>query len=144
MDSDSEQKSDEDKSIEFDAPLSLEIDATPSSEQESLEEATLSVDIDVAASDDVAEQDELAVISDDELDAASKELSGQLGSTSDLEFDLDDFDEIDEAETKLDLAAAYIDMGDPEGAKSILEEVLSEGNDEQKSRAQKLLNDLSK
>jgi len=33
-------------------------------------------------------------------------------------------------------------MGDPEGARSILEEVLSEGSDEQKSRAEELLKEL--
>lgn len=64
-------------------------------------------------------------------------------SSSELEFDLDNFDEIDEAETKLDLAVAYIDMGDPDGAKSILEEVIADGSDEQKSRAQELLDSLS-
>ena len=31
-----------------------------------------------------------------------------------------------EVGTKLDLARAYIDMGDPEGARSILDEVLKE------------------
>lgn len=61
----------------------------------------------------------------------------------DLEFDIGDLDDIDEAETKLDLAAAYVDMGDPEGARSILNEVLAEGNEEQKNRAQALLNSLS-
>ena len=33
-----------------------------------------------------------------------------------------------EVGTKLDLARAYMDMGDPEGARSILDEVLQEGN----------------
>ncbi|AFI85012.1 hypothetical protein Q7A_2198 [Methylophaga nitratireducenticrescens] len=60
-----------------------------------------------------------------------------------LDFDLSDFDSIDEAETKLDLAAAYSDMGDPEGARGILEEVLEQGTDEQKKRAQELLDALS-
>jgi pilus assembly protein FimV len=41
--------------------------------------------------------------------------------------------------TKLDLARAYIDMGDPDGAKSILEEVIAEGNAQQKQEAQELL-----
>jgi len=36
-------------------------------------------------------------------------------------------DDVDEVSTKLDLAKAFIDMGDAEGAKSSLEEVLSEG-----------------
>ena len=44
-----------------------------------------------------------------------------------------------EVGTKLDLARAYIDMGDPEGAKSILEEVLSEGDAGQRSEAQALI-----
>ena len=35
-----------------------------------------------------------------------------------------------EVGTKLDLARAYMDMGDPDGARSILEEVLAEGNSE--------------
>lgn len=60
-----------------------------------------------------------------------------------LDFDLSDFDSIDEAETKLELAAAYSDMGDPEGARGILEEVLEQGTDEQKKRAQELLDSLS-
>ncbi|MDO8825223.1 FimV/HubP family polar landmark protein [Methylophaga sp.] len=59
-----------------------------------------------------------------------------------LDFDLSDFDSIDEAETKLELAAAYSDMGDPEGARGILEEVLEQGTDEQKKRAQELLDSL--
>ena len=33
-----------------------------------------------------------------------------------------------EVGTKLDLARAYMDMGDPEGARSILDEVLQEGS----------------
>jgi pilus assembly protein FimV len=45
----------------------------------------------------------------------------------------------DYVETKLDLAMAYLDMGDPDGARSLLEEVLKEGNDSQKQRAKALL-----
>ncbi len=41
----------------------------------------------------------------------------------------------DETATKLDLAKAYIDMGDSEGARSILDEVLAEGNENQKKQA---------
>lgn len=61
----------------------------------------------------------------------------------DLELNLDDFDAIDEAETKLDLAVAYIDMGDLSVAKNILNEVLLEGSEQQQARAQELLNSLS-
>ena len=48
-------------------------------------------------------------------------------------------DEGDEIATKLDLARAYVDMGDSEGAKEILKEVIAEGNDEQKAEAQALI-----
>ena len=61
----------------------------------------------------------------------------------DIEFDIGDIDEIDEAETKLDLASAYIEMDDADGARSILNEVLAEGNEEQKVRAQTILDSLS-
>jgi pilus assembly protein FimV len=44
----------------------------------------------------------------------------------------------DEAATKLDLAKAYIDMGDAEGARSILQEVMAEGSEAQKKQAQEL------
>lgn len=47
-----------------------------------------------------------------------------------------------EVGTKLDLARAYVDMGDPDGARSILEEVLTEGTSSQKKEAQRLLDSL--
>jgi pilus assembly protein FimV len=47
-----------------------------------------------------------------------------------------------DAATKLDLAKAYQEMGDVEGAREILQEVLHEGDDQQKSEAQSLLSKL--
>lgn len=47
-----------------------------------------------------------------------------------------------EVGTKLDLARAYMDMGDPDGARSILDEVLSEGNPSQKQEAQRLMESI--
>ncbi|MGH8232495.1 MAG: FimV/HubP family polar landmark protein, partial [Steroidobacteraceae bacterium] len=47
-----------------------------------------------------------------------------------------------EVGTKLDLARAYMDMGDPEGARSILAEVLSEGSVSQKQEARRLMDTL--
>jgi len=47
-----------------------------------------------------------------------------------------------EVGTKLDLARAYMDMGDPEGARSILSEVLSEGSVSQKQEARRLMDTL--
>ena len=45
----------------------------------------------------------------------------------------------DPVDTKLDLARAYLDMGDPEGARAMLEEVLNEGSQMQKDEARRLL-----
>jgi pilus assembly protein FimV len=47
-----------------------------------------------------------------------------------------------EVGTKLDLARAYMDMGDPDGARSILEEVMQEGNPNQKQEANRLLESI--
>jgi len=74
-----------------------------------------------------------------------------FGDLDSLEFtgddDTDDFDrndlrflsDSDEAATKLDLARAYIDMGDTDGAREILQEVLQEGTAVQIKDARSLL-----
>ncbi|GLQ96594.1 FimV/HubP family polar landmark protein [Dyella mobilis] len=53
----------------------------------------------------------------------------------------EDFGELhdDPIDTKLDLARAYLDMGDPDGARAMLEEVLHEGSQMQKDVAQTLM-----
>lgn len=55
------------------------------------------------------------------------------------EFDLTDMNEMD---TKLDLARAYIDMEDVDAARDILDEILDRGNEQQKQEAQTLLDKL--
>jgi pilus assembly protein FimV len=52
-------------------------------------------------------------------------------------------DSADEVTTKLDLARAYIDMGDPDGARSILTEVMEEGSDAQKREADTIISQLA-
>lgn len=47
-----------------------------------------------------------------------------------------------DVDTKLDLVTAYMDMGDAEGARELLDEVLREGGPQQRARAQKLLDSL--
>jgi pilus assembly protein FimV len=84
-----------------------------------------------------------------------------LAQDNSLEFDLEDFDmeagsaaeeeaqgdgaltDLDEVSTKLDLARAYIDMGDPDGARSILDEVMEEGSDHQKDEARGIMAQMS-
>nr|WP_314568310.1 FimV/HubP family polar landmark protein [uncultured Pseudomonas sp.] len=50
---------------------------------------------------------------------------------------------MDEVATKLDLAQAYIDMGDADGARDILSEVLTEGNESQRGEAKEMLGRLA-
>ncbi|MHB8404164.1 MAG: FimV/HubP family polar landmark protein [Gammaproteobacteria bacterium] len=50
---------------------------------------------------------------------------------------------LNEIGTKLDLARAYIDMGDADGAKNILQEVLEEGDSQQQQEARKLMQHLA-
>jgi len=52
------------------------------------------------------------------------------------------FEGEDAVGTKLDLARAYLDMGDPEGARSMLQEVLGEGNATQQAEARRLLAEI--
>ena len=70
---------------------------------------------------------------------ASPEASG--GEVVDMSAPADDglSAPADETGTKLDLARAYLDMGDSDMAKSLLNEVAQQGNDAQKKEAEELL-----
>ncbi|KQB54601.1 peptidoglycan-binding protein [Pseudomonas endophytica] len=65
----------------------------------------------------------------------------EVGAEDEPEFDF--LSGSDEAATKLDLAQAYIDMGDDEGARDILAEVMGEGSPEQQAEAIELLSRLA-
>lgn len=74
-----------------------------------------------------------------DLDLSKFEADNFEVSDEDMDAELDFLADADEAATKLDLARAYIDMGDTEGAKDILAEVVNEGNDDQRNEAKQLL-----
>lgn len=71
------------------------------------------------------------------LDELSFEASPVAELTGNEDFDF--LADSDETATKLDLARAYIDMGDAEGARDILDEVLKEGNADQQQEARDLM-----
>ena len=75
---------------------------------------------------------------DFEEPTAATESLGDIDDIGDLMLP----DDVDEVSTKLDLARAFIDMGDTEGARGSLEEVMSEGNEEQKAEAKSLLDQI--
>jgi pilus assembly protein FimV len=132
-----------DLEAEFDGGAAAEVQSEPEPEPE----PEIAVDAEVA-SDSVPELGDLDLDldADDLVSAASldsseaTEVIEQSDATVDTSDD-DDFDflsDTDEVATKLDLARAYIDMGDSEGAKDILDEVAQEGTDEQKQEASSL------
>jgi FimV N-terminal domain len=89
------------------------------------------------AVNDVAEKDSAATYetANSGLDFEIPDFDPENDDDSNLDFLSDN----DETATKLDLARAYIDMGDADGAKDILDEILEEGNDQQKREAETLL-----
>ncbi len=103
--------------------------------------------------DEVIENDALIIEDGLESTEAKQPDTGKDKATADellrgenLEDELlgdDMFGEVDEIGTKLDLAKAYVDMGDGDGARSILDEVLEEGDDTQKQQAKDLLEQIS-
>ena len=80
------------------------------------------------------EEDEIEIPSFGEAEAAADE------EVSDEEEEFDFFDASgDEVATKLDLARAYMDMGDEEGARVILDDVIESGNEQQIAEAQNMM-----
>ena len=78
---------------------------------------------------------DIPVVAEPALDIAD------LGPLEEDEFDF--LSGTNETATKLDLARAYIDMGDNEGARDILDEVLGEGDEFQQGEARELIEKLS-
>jgi pilus assembly protein FimV len=83
----------------------------------------------------------------DDLIEDDLDLSADFGESADEESGAEDEElviatEGNEMSTKLDLARAYLDMGDDDGAKVILEEVINEGSGEQQEEARALLERL--
>ena len=103
---------------------------------ESTDEGDLAVAEDVSAAVDVVTDSgdvQWDLNSDsDSAEEAVAEVAADAGPST------DDSQQWDETATKLDLARSYVDMGDAEGARSILDEVLAEGNEEQKKQAAEL------
>lgn len=86
-----------------------------------------------------ADGDEDLALSLDDLGADS----GSLDDSLDLGgLDAGEISGGDEAATKLDLARAYVDMGESDMARSLLGEVMASGDEGQKSEAQELLDRL--
>lgn len=93
----------------------------------------------VSAQQQAQDQKPSTQVSDPALDFEIPDFDPEEDDDSNLEF----LSDSDETATKLDLARAYIDMGDAEGAKDILDEIAEEGSDEQKQEAHELLSRIA-
>lgn len=119
---------------DFDLSLADEMDVTPAEPR-----AAEIPDAFEAELDDV----------NDELDRLSQSIGEPSFTAEDAmasaadEPDFDFLSGTDEVATKLDLAQAYIDMGDNDGARDILNEVVTEGDAGQKSEAREMLSRLA-
>lgn len=133
IESESTETTSSDNDLDFDLGMSDDI-STDEKPEEKVETDSLEIEDDLSL-DMLSE--ELESSTDDNLDDSTLDLS--LGDENKADDDLVSGDEVG---TKLDLAKAYIDMGDPEGARSILSEVMEEGNDTQKEEAQDLIGQI--
>lgn len=86
-------------------------------------------------------EDDLDLSADFEDDTGAEKTAEALDVDSENE-ELVFAADSDAVSTKLDLARAYLDMGDQDGARQIFEEVVAEGNEEQKEEARALIEGL--
>ena len=118
----------DDNKLSFDEPMDLDIDDL---DQE--------IDAMTADLDDLdIEPSAAEVVEAAEPESLEDATEVVLSEDDDLSF----LDETDEVATKLDLAKAYLDMGDHEGAQDILSEVLAEGDKSQIEEAKAIMKDI--
>ncbi len=136
---------------EFDEELSLDLDDdTPA---KAADEADDDLDVALEIENDLVETD---MSEDSEHDDISLELEDDNNEEIDFDdeseasdepvdigMELDDLlEDEDSVGTKLDLAKAYIEMGDHSGAANMLDEVIEEGNAEQVEKAKQMKKDI--
>ena len=111
----------EDKDANLDDDVEIDFDA---------------IDDEIASTAAADDDDDLDFLADDDDDDGI-----EIESMGDVE-EVDLLSDDDETATKLELAYAYQKMGDAEGAKEILQEVINEGTDEQVKEARELMANL--
>ncbi|HAT25751.1 MAG TPA: hypothetical protein DCS89_01960 [Gammaproteobacteria bacterium] len=141
-----------------------EFDADVEEQEEEAEEAAIddqeitddAIEIEFDLGEGVAakadQQEEISADAASASEQETEDLDDDLGFVDNDEMEIefvDDIEEVqllpgDESATKLELAYAYQKMGDVEGAKEILLEVIEEGSEEQVTEAGKLLLSLDK
>ncbi|MEK7779042.1 MAG: FimV/HubP family polar landmark protein [Pseudomonadota bacterium] len=157
-----ESNADQDNTIDFDLSedaINLADDAIQNSKLAKNGEASASTHDHPSALELMDEPNITEQLDSDEVDATSKiiPIVPELGLES-INLDIESADSVvqkdqesdssenseqwQEVETKLDLAKAYQEMDDKEGAKEMLEEVIRDGDAKQKRAAKKLMKSL--
>ena len=122
----------DDLGVDLDAPVLDNLDIEALDGEAELDIEGLEVD------GDLGDLDTVALDGDDLPDLEEEDKTVVMPVSDDVERQSD----VDEADTKLNLAKAYMELGDSDGARSILNEVAAEGSDDQKVEAQSLLSQL--
>ena len=137
----------ESDALELDASDDLGVNAVTGADQsqnEQLSDADLEAEYQSASEmleqmmGEPAEQDEstIGAQSDNELVSESGEEAEGLNAEKEGALN-------EEVATKLDLARAYLEMGDIDGAKDVLDEVLEEGSSDQQQEANQMLQKIA-
>ena len=126
-----------DETGELPAVSSTDLDLDLDDLTAALEVSEIGDTVEQVRDDATVQQPRPRISTDDDDDGATLSVG-----PDDMSEDLHEARTMTEVGTKLDLARAYVDMGDPSGARSILEEVLDEGDEAQRQQAQQLLDSL--
>jgi pilus assembly protein FimV len=130
--------------LSLDADLDVELEEEVDLDLSDLDEPELEAALETEeVQEEVAEPEAVEEAPEPVAPAAAVEAPADDSPLATLEGeDLEFLSDADEISTKLDLARAYVEMGDLDGAKDILDEVLAEGNESQKSEANAMLEGL--
>ena len=135
-----------------DENLHLALDIAAQAQDDSLDMALDDVDSELDAA--LPELEITEKMQGDEVELGGLELDLETDSAESegsAAFDFDDFEDDldalvggDEVATQLELAQAYVDMGDEAGAKDILKDVIANGSEAQQSEAEAILAEISR
>ncbi|HKM38081.1 MAG TPA: FimV/HubP family polar landmark protein [Thiopseudomonas sp.] len=132
----------------------LELDLAASSSPKAIDDFDFSAQLDQASNEldeptaSMPQATDLSEFNLDDIDDLTQDIpladvpSPATDDKDDLDFLSDANSDADEVATKLNLALAYIDMDDSQGARDILSEVLAEGTAAQQAEARELINQL--
>jgi pilus assembly protein FimV len=130
-------------SLDFDLDMGSDDSSSPATAEM---EMSMDFNLDESGLDEAEKDDTMSFDLGEGFDSGTDSMPQP--TMDDMAFDTAESEDLDigggdEVGTKLDLAKAYIDMGDPDGARSILDEVMAEGSASQKQEAQALLDQIA-